>query len=144
MLIIYFSDSNFQHLAVEVEPVEAVAEAINGRVLTRFSNGWVTHGTAVEAKDATDTADTFPSLRDAAQDIIDQVEDVASKSNFSYSQLKWKVDCNGGPLKISHLLALRDWLVSCHLMVANIQRKPAPLEKKGVVLSHSSLLSTLF
>ncbi|KAJ7121700.1 hypothetical protein C8R44DRAFT_736475 [Mycena epipterygia] len=69
---------------VEVEPVEAVAEAINGRVLTRFSNGWVTHGTAVEAKEATDTADMFPSLRDAAQDIIDQVEDVASKSNFSY------------------------------------------------------------
>ncbi|KAJ7146654.1 hypothetical protein C8R44DRAFT_864393 [Mycena epipterygia] len=114
----------------EVEPVEAVAEAINGRVLTRFSNGWVTHGTAVEAKEATDTADMFPSLRDAAQDIIDQVEDVASKSNFSYSQLKWKVDCDGGPLKISHLLALRDWLVGCDLMVANIQRKPAPLEKK--------------
>ncbi|KAJ7121156.1 hypothetical protein C8R44DRAFT_920916 [Mycena epipterygia] len=114
----------------EIEPIEAVAESINSRVLTRFSNGLVTHGTAVEATGPTSTADTFPSLRDAAQDIIDQVEDVASKSNLSHSQLKWKVDCNGGPLKVSHLLALRDWLLTCDLMVANIQRKPAPIEKK--------------
>ncbi|KAJ7143013.1 hypothetical protein C8R44DRAFT_726300 [Mycena epipterygia] len=115
---------------IEIEPIEAVAESINSRVLTRFSNGWVTHGTAVEATGPTSTADTFPSLCDAAQDIIDQVEDVASKSNFSHSQLKWKVDCNGGPLNVSHLLALRDWLVTCDLMVANIQRKPTPVEKK--------------
>ncbi|KAJ7642559.1 hypothetical protein B0H17DRAFT_1216381 [Mycena rosella] len=101
-------------------------------MLSRFLNGWIAHGTAVESsKDSSRTADIFPGLRDSATEIIHHVLDFAEQSGFSHEQVKWTMEYDSGPLKISHLIALHDWLVETELMIGGIQRKPDPAAKKA-------------
>ncbi|KAJ7442433.1 hypothetical protein FB451DRAFT_1190561 [Mycena latifolia] len=115
-----------------VDPLEAVAESISGRMLADFVNGWLAHCTAIESADQSSTADTFPALCDAAADIIDAVLNVADNSGFSHEQFQWKMTAADGRLEVCHLVALHEWLVSTNLMVGDIQKKPAPAAKKGI------------
>ncbi|KAJ7102524.1 hypothetical protein B0H15DRAFT_1017643, partial [Mycena belliarum] len=107
-----------------VDPMNTVKESITAPMLVKFTTAWLTHGSAVEAADGTTSADTFPSLRDSAIDIIDHVLDIADQSKFSLVQLKWTMEYESGELNLEHITALRDWLVDAELMIGDLQRKP--------------------
>ncbi|KAJ7075550.1 hypothetical protein B0H15DRAFT_806125 [Mycena belliarum] len=112
------------HFPVVVDPMNTVKESITAPMLVKFTTAWLTHGSAVEAADGTTSADTFPSLRDSAIDIIDHVLDIADQSKFSLVQLKWTMEYESGELNLEHITALRDWLVNAELMIGDLQRKP--------------------
>ncbi|KAJ6607788.1 hypothetical protein B0H10DRAFT_1955924 [Mycena sp. CBHHK59/15] len=86
-------------------------------MLSRFLNGWLTHGTTIESADPSSTADEFLDLHDAAEETINQVLYVAAQSKFSH--------------EVSHLTALHDWLITAGLMVGNTQKKPPPPPRKS-------------
>ncbi|KAJ6611257.1 hypothetical protein B0H10DRAFT_1953220 [Mycena sp. CBHHK59/15] len=104
-------------------------------MLSRFLNGWLTHGTTIESADPSSTADEFLDLHDAAEETINQVLYVAAQSKFSH--------------EVSHLTALHDWLITAGLMVGNTQKKPPPAPKKvtkdnqPVKIIHGSKLITI-
>ncbi|KAJ6533641.1 hypothetical protein B0H19DRAFT_1081056 [Mycena capillaripes] len=119
----------FEPFTVEVDPMVCVTESINARMMSSFLIHWLKNGAAVESADPSSTADTFPGLRDAASEIIDHISYVIEKNGLNEEELNWKLDANG-PLNTSHLVALQIWLVSCDLMVGNLQMKPPPAIKK--------------
>ncbi|KAJ6495829.1 hypothetical protein DFH09DRAFT_1103716 [Mycena vulgaris] len=122
------NDGQPRHLTVS--PMESVMDSITAPMLARFAKGWLTSETRVQAADPDSPADGFSDLREAAADIFDMVLEVVERSKFAYEQLGWKIDYDVGPMKISHLTALHDWLVTAELMVGNIQKKPVLPPKK--------------
>ncbi|KAJ6532614.1 hypothetical protein B0H19DRAFT_1081649 [Mycena capillaripes] len=119
----------FEPFTVEVDPMVCVTESINARMMSSFLIHWLKNGAAVESADPSSTADTFPELHDAASEIIDHISYVIEKNGLNEEELNWKLDADG-PLNTSHLVALQIWLVSCDLMVGNLQMKPSPAIKK--------------
>ncbi|KAJ6543640.1 hypothetical protein DFH09DRAFT_1322098 [Mycena vulgaris] len=115
---------------ITVSPMDSVMDSITAPMLARFVKGWLTSETRVQAADPASPADGFSDLREAAADIFDMVLEVVERSKFAYEQLGWKIDYEGGPMQISHLTALHDWLVTAELMVGNIQKKPVLPPKK--------------
>ncbi|KAJ6486282.1 hypothetical protein DFH09DRAFT_1339693 [Mycena vulgaris] len=101
---------------ITVSPMESVMDSITAPMLARFVKGWLTSESRVQAADPASPADGFLDLREAVADIFDM--------------LGWKIDYEGGPMQISHLTALHDWLVTAELMVGNIQKKPVLPPKK--------------
>jgi hypothetical protein len=117
---------------VAEDPMDTIKDQITATMLANFVNEWLENGTAVEASEGTRTADRFIDLRDSAVDIIERVAEVEKQYGFSDDQLQWEIQYDGGPVNISHLTLLHDWLVATGLMVGNIQKKPAV--KKGAFL----------
>ncbi|KAJ6600339.1 hypothetical protein DFH09DRAFT_1070150 [Mycena vulgaris] len=122
------NDGQPRHLTVS--PMQSVMDSITAPMLARFAKGWLTSETRVQAADPASPADGFSDLREAAADIFDMVQEVVERSKFAYERLGWKIDYEGGPMEISHLTALHDWLVTAELMVGNIQKKPVLPPKK--------------
>lgn len=119
--------------------MDVVTPAITSRMTTKFTKMWDHHARAIQAAEPSSNAEELEGLFEAATDIMDAVGEVAAQANISSEQLKWGVEHTaGGPVQISDVIALRDWLIVSDFM-------PAPLAtaatKKGV---NSSRLSVQF
>ncbi|KAJ7022450.1 hypothetical protein C8F04DRAFT_1402352 [Mycena alexandri] len=116
---------------IEEDPIDVIANSINARMISTFTTAWRTYETVLQKVNPSTTAEGFEDLYEAAIDIIDQVGKVVEDLGLSYAELKWNVEyMDGGPVKVSDLIALRHWLIASGIMVGDIQ--PAPAGAKEV------------
>ncbi|KAJ7127317.1 hypothetical protein C8R43DRAFT_957996 [Mycena crocata] len=120
-------------LVVIEDPMETITNSISAPMMLSFVNAWLKNGAAVALADPTSTADdAFPVLHEAAVTIMDHVMDVAAHANLPLAQFNWAIKYDGGQVRVSHLLALYDWMVSAGLMIAIAPAQaPPPAAKKS-------------
>ncbi|KAJ7611138.1 hypothetical protein DFH06DRAFT_1485368 [Mycena polygramma] len=115
---------------IEVDPFDVIAQSLDIRTVAKFNNSFVHHEDAVRAADPSSTAEVFMDLSDIAEELMDQVEEIGREAGLSYAQLKWKIEHAGGPLKVSDLIGLYDWLVMADYIIVAIPQKPATASPK--------------
>ncbi|KAJ7728386.1 hypothetical protein B0H16DRAFT_1470557 [Mycena metata] len=119
---------------IEENPIDVVADAISPRMISTFTTHWRTYEIQLHKADPSMSAEGFEDLYEAATDIIDRVEHIVEKTGLSYAALKWNLKraTDGGPVQVSDVITLRQWLIASGAMVGDIPPAsvPAPAAKK--------------